>query len=742
MVLLSMAAPACGGDDSAGAGGGGSSATTTVSVSSGAGGSGGGGSGGGGSGGEGDAPTCDDGAMNGAETGVDCGGPDCDPCVPECEGGDDCESGVCEGSECQDPTCDDGVANGGETDVDCGGGVCAACSDGSACDDAADCASGVCDAGACATATYDDGVQNGGETDVDCGGGVCAACSDGAACDDAADCASGVCDAGACATAACDDWVQNGGETDVDCGGGVCAPCAAGLGCVVDGDCALDLCLDATCAACMPGEVLACFSGPPASLGLGACAAGTQSCGEAGQPEGACVGEVLPTAEDCASGADESCDGSSGCDGAALWGAAFGDALDQAAAAAVAVDVAGSSYVGGSFAGTTSFGAAPLTSAGGRDAFLVKLDADGGTLWSLRAGGEGQDAITTVGVAPDGDVIVAGTFEGTLDLGGAPLVSLAAGDAFVARLSSAGQVLWSARLGGPDNQRPAALAVDAGGDVLVYGDFAGSITIGADTWSAAGSKDLFVARLSGDGQPTWSAQLGSSALEVASGLALDPGSGAMLLTGRFTGFTNLGGAAFTSNGMADAFVVKLASDGSHVWSFAYGDSSYQEGSAIAVAPDGSLLVGGGVSGSIDFGGGPLTAAGSTDAFVAKLAPDGAHVWSRLYGDAAFQQTSGLAVDELGQITLMVGFNGAIDVGTGPIASNGLNDVLLAKLDPAGAPLWARGVGGSGDELAVSLALDAGGGLRFAGSFSGAGDFGGQAFASAGGTDVMVARYAP
>jgi hypothetical protein len=695
MVLLSMAAPACGGDDSAGAGGGGSSATTTVSVSSGAGGPGGGGSGGGGSGGEGDAPTCDDGAMNGAETGVDCGGPDCDPCVPppECEGGDDCESGVCEGGECQDPTCDDGVANGGETDVDCGGGVCAAC-------------------------------------------------SEGAACVDAADCASGVCDAGACTTAACDDGVQNGGETDVDCGGGVCAPCAAGLGCVVDGDCALDLCLDATCASCMPGEVLVCFSGPPASLGLGACVSGTQSCGDAGQPEGACVGEVLPTAEDCASGADESCDGSSGCDGAALWGAAFGDALDQAAAAAVAVDVAGSSYVGGSFAGTTSFGGAPLTSAGGRDAFLAKLDADGGTLWSLRAGGEGQDAITAVGVAPDGDVIVAGTFEGTLDLGGAPLVSLAAADAFVARLSSAGQVLWSVRLGGPDNQRPAALAVDAGGDVLVYGDFAGSIAIGADTWTASGAKDLFVARLSGDGQVTWSAQLGGSALEVASGLALDPGSGAMLLTGRFSGLTNLGGASLTSNGMADAFVVKLASDGSHVWSFAFGDGSYQEGSAIAVALDGSVLVGGGVSGSIDFGGGPLTAVGSTDAFVAKLAPDGAHVWSRLFGDAIFQQTSGLAVDELGQITLMVGLNGAIDVGTGPIASNGLNDVLLAKLDPAGAPLWARGVGWSGDELAVSLALDAGGGLRFAGSFSGAGDFGGQAFASAGGTDVMVARYAP
>ncbi|PNQ74676.1 hypothetical protein C1T31_00595 [Hanstruepera neustonica] len=51
-------------------------------------------------------PTCDDGIQNGMETGVDCGGPDCDPCVP---------------------TCDDGIQNGNETGVDCGGPDCAPC---------------------------------------------------------------------------------------------------------------------------------------------------------------------------------------------------------------------------------------------------------------------------------------------------------------------------------------------------------------------------------------------------------------------------------------------------------------------------------------------------------------------------------------------------------------------------------------------------------------------------------------
>ena len=48
-------------------------------------------------------PTCDDGEMNGLETGIDCGGPDC-PACPE-------------------PTCEDGIMNGLETGIDCGDGL-------------------------------------------------------------------------------------------------------------------------------------------------------------------------------------------------------------------------------------------------------------------------------------------------------------------------------------------------------------------------------------------------------------------------------------------------------------------------------------------------------------------------------------------------------------------------------------------------------------------------------------------
>ncbi|PKN58898.1 MAG: hypothetical protein CVU56_03490, partial [Deltaproteobacteria bacterium HGW-Deltaproteobacteria-14] len=146
--------------------------------------------------------SCTDGASNGAETGVDCGGGTCDPCATggACAFGSDCASGVCTGGTCRAPTCSDGVSNGDETGPDCGGPSCGPCADGAACSVAADCLSGVCGAGMCQAPSCSDGVTNGDEPDTDCGG-PCGACDDGADCVVNADCSSGSCINGVCAVA-------------------------------------------------------------------------------------------------------------------------------------------------------------------------------------------------------------------------------------------------------------------------------------------------------------------------------------------------------------------------------------------------------------------------------------------------------------------------------------------------------------------------------------------------------------
>jgi PA14 domain len=147
---------------------------------------------------------------------------------------------------CRLPDCTDGAMDGSETDVDCGGS-CAPCRDGSGCASALDCRSGVCTNGRCQIPTCHDKVKNGREADVDCGGLNCQKCMNAQACQVPGDCASGTCDMNVCRPASCTDNVKNGTETDIDCGGGACNGCTTGQHCVTKNDCRTASCVSSAC---------------------------------------------------------------------------------------------------------------------------------------------------------------------------------------------------------------------------------------------------------------------------------------------------------------------------------------------------------------------------------------------------------------------------------------------------------------------------------------------------------------
>jgi len=92
------------------------------------------------------------------------------------------------------PKTTDGAKNGSETDVDCGGASGVLCADAKTCALATDCESNVCGAGKkCMAPSATDGVKNGDETDVDCGGASAPKCAVDQACSAHSDCGSDSC---------------------------------------------------------------------------------------------------------------------------------------------------------------------------------------------------------------------------------------------------------------------------------------------------------------------------------------------------------------------------------------------------------------------------------------------------------------------------------------------------------------------------------------------------------------------
>ncbi len=167
------------------------------------------------------------------------------------------------------------------------------------------------------------------------------------------------------------------------------------------------------------------------------------------------------------------------------------------------------------------------------------------------------------------------------------------------------------------------------------------------------------------------------------------------------------------------------------------------GRGMAADRDGNFVVAGHFQGTADFGGGPLSSAlGSSDVFLAKYSAAGAHLWSKRFGAAGAEMVKSMALDANGNIVVTGSCNGTADLGTGPVASAGSNDIFVAKYSPAGAPLWSKIIGGTLDDGGYGVAVNAAGDPIVTGFFHGAVNFGGTMLSSTrGGRETFVTKLA-
>jgi len=422
-----------------------------------------------------------------------------------------------------------------------------------------------------------------------------------------------------------------------------------------------------------------------------------------------------------------------------LWSKRFGDGTTQAAGA-VSVDASGNVIVTGNFNGAVDFGGGALLSAGNNDIFVAKLGSDGSHLWSKRFGdGDIQEA-HAVAVDASGNVIVAGNFYGTVDLGGGALTSAGSDDIYVAKLGPDGAHLWSKRFGDRSSQSARSVAIDASGNVIVTGDFYGVTDFGGGALTSTGG-DVYVAKFGSDGTHLWSKRFGDGDYQLANAVALDA-SGSVIVTGVLNGSVDFGGGVLSSAGHSDIFIAKFGSDGTHLWSKRFGDGDYQGAYAAAVDASGNVIVTGYFYGTVDFGGGALTTAGgAVGVFIAKFGSDGAHLWSKSFSDGSYYMAPhSVAVDASGGVIITGYLYGTVDFGGGALASAGESDIFVAKFGFDGSHLWSKCFGDDATQYGEAVAVDASENVIIAGSFLGTVCFGGSALTSAGESDIFVAKF--
>lgn len=358
------------------------------------------------------------------------------------------------------------------------------------------------------------------------------------------------------------------------------------------------------------------------------------------------------------------------------WSQRFGGTVNDIGQD-ITVDNNGNALLTGYFSGTINFGGEDLTSAGSNDLFVVKLARDGTHQWSQRFGGVSSEFPSGIAVDNSGNVLLIGYFTGTINFGGEDLTSAGSNDLFVVKLAPSGTHQWSRRFGGTGSDIARDIAVDNNGNLLVTGSFNSTINFGGGDLTSVGSNDLFVVKLNPDGAHIWSQGFGGVNADNAQAVAVD-NNGNVLLTGFFAGTTNFGGGDLTSAGSNDVFVVKLGPNGKHLWSQRFGGVSSDVGMGIAVDSNGVVVLSGFFTGTTNFGGEDLTSAGSNDLFVARLEPDGAHQWSQRFGGTGSDIGRAISVDNDDNMLLTGTFSGTVNFGGEDLTSTG-QDLYVVKL---------------------------------------------------------------
>jgi len=293
---------------------------------------------------------------------------------------------------------------------------------------------------------------------------------------------------------------------------------------------------------------------------------------------------------------------------------------------------------------TNKFGLLTTTSSwvtGNRqDIVVAKINAaDGTVLWGRQIGGAGDQLCQSATIDNNGDVIIAGNYNDTLDFGGGMLPSVPSGSAFiyVAKLSGAdGSYMADQGWGSTGRSDVNAISVDASNNILLAGDISGAVDFGNDANSNdvsiahLGLTDAFVARLTSALVPIWGKSYGDAAHDqTVNGIAADS-SGNVFIGGYYSGSLGALGLNSASPTSPDAFIAQLAgADGSMLCARSYGDllgvQNIAGGGVVAGAAGGlanAVFVGGMYSSSMTFGSTTITTPGSGTQypFVARLSP--------------------------------------------------------------------------------------------------------------------------
>lgn len=333
----------------------------------------------------------------------------------------------------------------------------------------------------------------------------------------------------------------------------------------------------------------------------------------------------------------------------------------------------------------SSNGDLPGPGAGNYDAFLTSWANNSGLEAVKRFGGAGNDSGRDMVLSANGDIVVLGTRGST--------TNVFDDDTWIFRVTPGGEVLWEHTYGGSSFDWPRRLLQLQNGDLLLVGS---TFSEDGDITEPRGESDIWVLRLSSEGELIWQRTYGGSQDESAC-CAHEMTDGSIVIAGQ-TASTD--GQVSANNGESDGWLLTLDAQGTLISERTYGGTGFDGFAGMARAgADEIVLIGSTSSTNGDVAGNH----GGNDAWALKLNTSGDVLSQRCLGGSDGDVGKQLLVHPAGGYTVLAGSTsppGSGDVG----GNNGGYDFWLVRLNEDLEVVWENNYGGVGEETAIDLTL--------------------------------------
>ena len=367
---------------------------------------------------------------------------------------------------------------------------------------------------------------------------------------------------------------------------------------------------------------------------------------------------------------------------------------------------------------------------GGADAFIVKMNLDGVRQWASYFGGNGGENCASIALDNNGSVYISGNTNsstGIATIGSHQGTIASTGleeDAFLAKFSNEGSLIWATYYGGSKKEAEAYVATDLSGNVFLSGytnsaDGIASSSAHQPSLASHDFNDAFLAKFNSSGVRQWGTYYGGLYDERANKISTDK-LGNVYITGQSNSSTSIATTGTHQSSFAgsigraesDGYVAKFNNNGIRQWATYYGGSDHDF--VFAAALDDSFnvyLVGGTLSpSSIASASAYQTTWGGLhyDAFIAKLDKNGLRIWGTYYGSLGRDVAYDVAVRGMKDVFVAGSSNSSFNIASDSAHQKTLGgeyDAMLLHFNDSGKRIYSTYYGGTKSDYGRSISLN-------------------------------------